>query len=405
MALIIVEHNQSPPALYGAAAAIVARARGAAAMHLPARFDPAALEACQHVTGEGALVASGLIWFDRAGVPLSAATTPDEIVKRARDGDVVVPISGALTDRRDAEALLQAAAESGEPAEHLIVEAADDDTFRLIDAATGKPAPFPVLVRDGYGRLAPSEPRFAHRAASAPVVRILVVGNPADHLDINPATLAALGDAADLLDIRLAVSFAPPAEVLAGHAARLAAFADGIVLPGGANMANVPAQIAIAEEAWRSSTPVVGLCLGMQTMTTAVIRGASGRNDINLAEVDPDAALHTFVPLMGTVPDRHKLGECPVVTMTGSRLNAVIGALSTIRSNHRFKLNPQLIEIAEAAGLAVTARDPDGAIAEGVELGGHPFFMGMQGHPELKSRKGAPHPLLKAFVEAASKHA
>ena len=100
MALIIVEHNQSPPALYGAAAAIVARARGAAAMHLPARFDPAALEACQHVTGDGALVASGLVWFDRASVPLSAATTPDEIIRRARDGDVVVPVSGALTDRR-----------------------------------------------------------------------------------------------------------------------------------------------------------------------------------------------------------------------------------------------------------------------------------------------------------------
>lgn len=404
MALILVEHNQAPPALYGAAAAIVARARGAAAMHLPARFDATALEACQHVTEDGALVASGLVWFDRAGVSLSVPSTPDEIVGRAAEHDVVVPISPDLNDQRYFGALLQAAATLGLMVAHLRVETAGD-AFRLVEAATGKSTAFPDFIRDRYGRLVSSRAELPLRAVRTSAVRILVVGNPTDHRDINPATLAALGDAADVTELRPEIVFAPPAEVLAGHAARLVAFADGVVLPGGANMANVPAQIAIAQEALRSRTPVVGLCLGMQTMTTAVLRRATGREDIHLAEVDPNAAIPAFVPLVGDEAGRHKLGECPVVTITGSRLNALIGARSTIRSNHRFKLNPELIETTEAAGLAVTARDPDRTIAEGVELSGHPFFMGMQGHPELKSRKGEPHPLLKAFVEAASKHA
>lgn len=148
--------------------------------------------------------------------------------------------------------------------------------------------------------------------------------------------------------------------------------------------------------------PAVGLCLGMQTMTTAVFRRATGRCDATLAEVDPHAGIKTFVPLTGETAERHRLGEQAIVTAPGSRLRALLGPNSAIRSNHQFKLDLDLIPTLESNGLMVTARSIDGAIAEGIELNGHPFFMGMQGHPELKSRKGVPHPLLTAFVDAAA---
>jgi CTP synthase len=323
---------------------------------------------------------------------------PAAILGRAREGDVVVPVASGIVQATYRD-VLQAAVAAGIAVEHVLVDGRPG-RHRLVDATRQTSAVMPLPMRDRFGRLEPvgqrPGPLPGHR------VCVAVVGSETDHRDVNPATLAALGDAADAAGLVLDVVFIPPAEATDDRVASLIADVEGIVLPGGASMANVPGQIRIAEAALRAGTPTVGLCLGMQTMTTAVIRRELRRADANLAEVDPHAAVKTFVPLVGEEPDRHRVGEQAIVTAAGSRLYALLGPKGTIRSNHRYKLNSELIGTLQSAGLAVTARDTSGAIAEGVELSGHPFFVGMQGHPELKSRSGAPHPLLKAFLEAVA---
>ena len=117
----------------------------------------------------------------------------------------------------------------------------------------------------------------------------------------------------------------------------------------------------------KTGKPTVGLCLGMQTMTTAVFRHATGRTDVNLAEVDPEVAIRTFVPLAGAFPDRHQLGEQTVVRRQArgctrysaptARSAAIIDSSST----------SDLIASLESEGPHVTARSTDGAIAEGME--------------------------------------
>ena len=144
----------------------------------------------------------------------------------------------------------------------------------------------------------------------------------------------------------------------------------------------------------------------MQTMATAVAQKALGSSHANLAEADPSAPLKTFTPLSDepSLPE-HRLGESTVMIEEGSKLRKIFGAETPIRCNHRFRLNPDLEAILGKAGLLVSARDKSGRIAEAIELAGHPFFCGMQGHPELTSRPHAPHPLLRAFVQACLHHA
>ena len=152
MTLTIVEHNQPRPALYGALAAIVAQVRGASAMHLPASFDAAYKEAVQHVTADGALVASGLVWFERAGLMVSRARTPADIVNHARAKEIVVPTMAGVTDPGDVRDLFAAAVDAAIPVERIQVDAANDE-FRLVNAPTAKLLDMPTYTRDCYGRL------------------------------------------------------------------------------------------------------------------------------------------------------------------------------------------------------------------------------------------------------------
>jgi gamma-glutamyl-gamma-aminobutyrate hydrolase PuuD len=403
MAIVLVEHDRPEPALYGAMAAVVARARGADAMHLPARFEEAGADAVQHVTADGALVPSGLVWFERiTGLAVTRAAIPEDVIARGREHEVVVPVARCVGAQAGLnEALFAAAAEAGITVERIRVEGGQGK-YRLVDPRTAAPLESRNWTRDAFGRLEAGEATRKDQSTSRRRIRIVVLGAEADHRDVYPATLAALGDAADAANIALDVIFVPPTDLRAGDVADIVAAVDGVLLPGGSNMANVPGQILMAGESMRTGKPTVGLCLGMQTMVTAIARRTRGLSDANLAEIDPDAPIKTFVPLVGDAPDRHRLGEQAIVTVPGSRLQMLLGPKSAIRSNHRYKLNPDLLNALRSAGLAVTASDTSGTIAEGIELSGHPFFVGMQGHPELMSCKGAPHALLTAFVEAAA---
>ncbi|WP_198155496.1 glutamine amidotransferase-related protein [Candidatus Burkholderia verschuerenii] len=235
---------------------------------------------------------------------------------------------------------------------------------------------------------------------------IALIGHERDQRAQYPATLAALGDAADALGFDLDVRFVAAQDIDRDNAQTLLADAHGILLPGGADMVRVAGQIEAARFGWLASIPVVGLCLGMQSMATAIARLALKSDDIGLMEAQPDARVASFEAIQ--VGDDgvllHRTGLQRISVTPGSRIEAMLGARASILCNHRYKLNPALEAPFATLGVTVSARDEIGSIADAIESDKHPFFAGMQGYPELSSRDGEPHPLLTSFLEAAASH-
>lgn len=406
MTLTLVEHEAPAPALYGAMAAAVARARGRTVAHLPAAFDTRRhADARQHVTAAGALVASGLVWCERlTDAAIGPESSIDGLLTRAARDDLVVPHHpGFAAEPGILPALIARAAAASIPVEHLrIIE--DGGVFQAVRDGSAEPmADIGCWTRDRFGRLHPAGQRPS--AAEPPAtLRVALVGREDDHRNVNPAALAALGDAAEAGGFQLAIAFVDPRTLEAADVDEVLRSVDGTLLPGGSDMTNVPGQIAVAHGALRSHVPAVGLCLGMQSMTTAVAQTALGSDAANLAEADPDAPIKTFVAMAGdeALPE-HRLGDQAISIAPGSILAGILGNTAVIRCNHRFRLAPDLMPLVEGAGLRISARDRTGRIADAVELHGHPFFVGMQGHPELSSRPHAPHPLLTAFLNACTR--
>ncbi|MGI4856417.1 MAG: glutamine amidotransferase-related protein [Janthinobacterium lividum] len=481
--LYLVEDESDLPAHYGALAALLADALHATLRPLPAALDETRFpDAVQHVTRDQGLAPSGLIWAERLGVMPGSRAADDAgadgiapavaLLAAARTRDIVVPLHPrVMGDRASADAWRTLAATYDVPVQHCRVLRENDDArlagqpeagnvvdgvARLIDSATGRDVPILGVCRqDRFGRWSASPPRFAgeHPAAyaaastttpttahtTAPTtartppatpapatparLRIALIGSEGNQREVYPATLAALGDALDAACVDSAaveLVFIAPETLRMPNAAAALAGCDGILLPGGADMRAVPGQVVAARHGWLSGTPVVGLCLGMQTMATAVLQAALGAEDVGLAEVDANVRVPSFVPmarepLPQTRPPfppsspsspsspfpLHRVGEHRMQVVDGSCLEAILDGRHGLRYNHRYRLNPALYAALMAAGVSVAARDETGAIVDAIEARGHPFFIGMQGHPEQSSAPGQPHPLLRAFVDAA----
>ncbi len=402
MSLILVYHDTAVPALYGAAAAAVAAARGSGFMHVSARFDTTRhADAVQHVVASGGLAASGLCWFERlSGKPVSPEATSHAILDVARSADIVVPIHPVFLVEQNIVAALSSGAKARGINVETITVVDDGDTFRDVSKQS-------VLAwRDRFGRVTLTKPS----GKPSTDLTIGIVGAETDHRDAYPATLACLADAADTLSLAINIRFIDPVKFDRSDDPETLRDLSGVLLPGGANMKNVPGQTAVAAFALENALPTVGLCLGMQTMATAVAWKTFGRRNANLAEANPDAAIKTFVAMAGetdasgkSLPS-HRTGDQTMKTMANTYLSKVISSVASVRCNHRFRLNPAIVPDLETNGLRVSARGLFGAVVDAIEVPGHVFFMGMQGHPELSSRSGAPHPLIIAFLQAATRN-
>ncbi len=393
MGLILVHHDTDSPALYGAVAAAVAVRENHRFMHLDARFDTSRhADAKQHAVANGGLAASGLYWFERlSGQPVAPPATIEAIFDAARIEDIVVPVHPAFMADAEAASALAARATG--------VVNVDDRGDRFLNRDTGT-----VLAwRDRFGRiaLAPTE------AASAAALKIALIGARSDHIGVYPSALASLADAADSLSLALSIDFIDPGDFAEADADMVLRPYAGVLLPGGSDMKNVAGQTAVAAFALENAVPAVGLCLGMQTMATAVAWIAFGRRGANLAEADPDAGIKTFLAMAGEekaggglLPD-HRSGDQITRPVAGTRFADIVPCDTTVRCNHRFRLNPVILGDLETHGLRVAALGVDGEVVDAIEVPDHPFYMGMQGHPELSSRADAPHPLIVAFLKAA----
>ena len=156
--------------------------------------------------------------------------------------------------------------------------------------------------------------------------------------------------------------------------------------------------------------PYFGICLGMQIMCIEYARNVLGWSDANSGEFDPNSPhkVIDFMPGQSEEVDKGgtlRLGSYPCVIKSGSAMRRCYGAhVISERHRHRYELNNDFRAELEAAGLNFSGVSPDGRLVEAAELTALPFFIGVQYHPEFKSRPTRPHPLFMGLIEAAKKN-
>ena len=190
---------------------------------------------------------------------------------------------------------------------------------------------------------------------------------------------------------------------------QLLAGADGIILPGGFGARGIPGMLCAANYARVHSIPYFGICLGMQIAVMSYARSVLGWADANSAEFDPD----TTHPVIALMDEQHevtqkggtmRLGAYPCRILPESVLSRAYAAYEVReRHRHRYEFNNTFRTQLETAGLRVTGVSPNGKLVEAVEIPTHPFYIGVQFHPEFKSRPNHAHPLFRAFVAAAER--
>ncbi|MGC0223923.1 glutamine amidotransferase-related protein [Pseudooceanicola nitratireducens] len=395
MTLWLVEHDTVHPAEDMMLAAALADALGAGLVTLDTGGGGlGAYEARQHVTDAG-LGPNGLFWTEWYSDAPAMGPLPPGVIATWGQGDWVVPVNPAVSAQVDmARRLADRAAQLNQPVQHVVVAQAQDGWHVTGDC----PADFPQhWQRDAYGRPVADPP--VHHATQA---NILVVGSEHRQRQTYPAVLAALGDAADALGLTLTLRFWDPAEASPNSLPDDLRDLDGIVLPGGADMDQVAGQIRVARAAIAANIPLLGLCLGMQTMTTAVAQMCAGFNDANMEEAAPEAETKVFRRLaQSEVTGGFRIGRGRAHPVAGTRLAAILGEAEVqIPVNHRYVLDPALHDALRRAGLVISAWQEGASLADAVELPDQRFCIGLQGHPELLTRRHRPHPLFTAFLKA-----
>ena len=192
------------------------------------------------------------------------------------------------------------------------------------------------------------------------------------------------------------------------NAASLLGGADGILVPGGFGGRGIEGKIVAARFARENHVPYLGICLGMQVAVIEFARDVLGLADANSSEFDPDGE-HSVIDIM---PDQlgvkmggtMRLGAYPCKIAEGSRLARAYGQpLISERHRHRFEFNNDYRDAFERAGMKISGTSPDETLVEAVEILEEDFYVGVQFHPEFKSRPNAAHPLFREFVRAAVK--
>jgi CTP synthase len=194
---------------------------------------------------------------------------------------------------------------------------------------------------------------------------------------------------------------------------------DGILVPGGFGIRGIEGKVLAARYAREQQVPFLGLCLGMQVAVIEYARHQAGLEGANSTEFDP----YTPYPVIDLMPEQldtvdlggtMRLGNWPLQISPNTVLAKVYGSAATHglvleRHRHRYEVNPAFADALQAAGLIISGTTPGmrgrgAGLIEAIELSDHPFFLGVQSHPEFASRLMRPSPPLRSFIEAAVAH-
>lgn len=181
----------------------------------------------------------------------------------------------------------------------------------------------------------------------------------------------------------------------------------GILIPGGFGDRGIEGKIIACRYARDNNIPYLGICLGMQIAVIEFARDVCGLPDAHSREFDEigkNLVIDLMPDQMGNIPKggTMRLGRYPCKIKEGTIMASAYEREETSeRHRHRYEFNNKYRELMEENGMVVSGTSPDGGIVETVELPANDFFVGVQFHPEFKSRPNRPHPLFRAFVKSA----
>ena len=248
-------------------------------------------------------------------------------------------------------------------------------------------------------------------------VEIAVVGKYTNLLDAYKSLAEALTHGGIANNVRVRLNWLESEQFESGAPGAFDALdgAHGILVPGGFGERGAEGKIAAVRYARERQVPYFGICFGMQMAVIEAARNLCGIAAANSSEFGPTAE-----PIVGLLTEwvrgnsverrgsednkggTMRLGAYDCVLKDGSRARDIYGAPAIReRHRHRYEVNINYKQRLEAAGLSFSGMSPDGTLPEIVEIPGHPWFVGVQFHPELKSKPFDPHPLFTSFVRAA----
>jgi CTP synthase len=237
-------------------------------------------------------------------------------------------------------------------------------------------------------------------------VNVAVVGKYVNLVDSYKSLHEAIAHGAIANEARVHIDYVDAEELEKGTPARLAN-AHAIIIPGGFGERGTDGKVRAVRYARENLIPILGICLGLQMMVIEYARNVLGIKRANSREIDPDTpdAVIDFMEGQRDIGQKGatmRLGSYPCVIRSGSLAASMYRrSRVTERHRHRLEVNNHYRPVLEKAGFKATGTSPDDTLVEIMELPEHPWFLGCQYHPELKSRPLECHPLFRGLIRAA----
>jgi CTP synthase len=237
-------------------------------------------------------------------------------------------------------------------------------------------------------------------------LRIAIVGKYVELPDAYMSVLESLTHAGLWHNVEPEIVWVNAETVSPEELARTLRTVSGVVVPGGFGARGTEGKVAASRWARENRIPYLGLCYGLHMAVIDVARNVLGLGRANSTEIDPN----TPYPVIDLMPDQKgvemggtmRLGMWPCRVQPGTKTAAAYAVPEVSeRHRHRFEVNNSFRGRLADAGFVVSGASPDGQLAEIMELEDHPFFVGVQFHPEFRSRPTNPHPLFRDFIAAA----
>ncbi|MCR5731409.1 MAG: CTP synthase [Sphaerochaetaceae bacterium] len=240
-------------------------------------------------------------------------------------------------------------------------------------------------------------------------VKIALVGKYVQLHDAYLSVAEALKHSGYALDSKVEIEWVDSSTINMSCVAEKLSFADGIIVPGGFGDRGIEGMVLSIQYAREHHIPLFGICLGMQLMVIEYARNVCGLANANSREFNPD----TPYKVIDFMPDQNdeiakggtlRLGRYSCHLKSGTTIqkcyqNDVISE----RHRHRYEFNNTYRDIVVKNGLTISGLSPDARLVETVELSDEDFYVGVQFHPEFKSRPNRPHPLFTGFIKASLK--
>lgn len=238
-------------------------------------------------------------------------------------------------------------------------------------------------------------------------VNIALVGKYVELHDAYISVVEALSHGGYANDANVNIKWVNSVDVTSENVDELLGDVDGILVPGGFGDRGIEGKIEAIKYARENKVPMFGICLGMQCSVIEFARDVLSFASANSSEFNSD----TQYPVIDLMPDQKdidekggtmRLGVYPCKLEKNTKASEAYGEeVIYERHRHRYEFNNQFRKQLTQAGLVLSGSSPDGRLIEIVEVKDHPWFVGVQFHPELKSRPNRPHPLFREFIKAS----